>query len=168
MTELPPAIPGWQPPVRTVYPKALVRILSAIITVMTGIASPFTGIIAITMFFAILGGTHYQGGTTGIALFAAFAATPLIAISHLLVTIGAAPLRIARLIWVATCIYLPLVWLAIIFGSIHGHTESNGTGSWTPLIIYVLTTSAFVAVGMISVFRQSSTPDSLPLYPNQP
>ncbi len=135
---------------------------------MTGIASPFTGMIAITMFFAIIGGTHYEGGTTGIVLFAAFAATPLIAIGHLLVTIGATPMRIARRIWVATCIYVPLVWLAIIFGSVHGHTESNGAGSWTPLIIYILTTSAFVAVGMTSVFRQSSNPDSLPLYSDQP
>ena len=121
-----------------------------------------------SLLFAIIGGTRYEGGATGIVLFAAFAATPLIAVSHLLITIGATPLRIARLIWVATCIYVPLVWLAMIFGSIHGHTEANGTGSWTPLIIYILITSAFVAAGMTSVFRQSSTPDSLPLYPGQP
>jgi hypothetical protein len=168
MTQLPPAIPGWQPPVRTVYPSPFARILSALITILAGIASPFTGMIAITMLFAIMGGTHYEGGLTGVVLFAAFAATPLIAIGHLLITVGIAPLRIVRLIWVATCIYVSLVWLAIIVGSVHGHTKTNGTGSWTPLIIYILITSAFVGIGMTSVFRQSSTPDSLPLYPDQP
>lgn len=159
---IPPVLPSWQPPRRTVCPSGFVRVLSGIVALMVGAPSPVTGLMAITMFLSVIGSDSYVGGVTGILLFFSFAGAPIVAFSHFFVAIGVTSLRVSRWIWVISCIYLSLVWMAITLGSIHGQSAASGTQTWFPFFTYIGVFSLIVGSGTFAVVRQSDTPAGLP------
>ena len=154
-------------------PSAASRILSGLMVLGTGIATPFVAIIALTMTFILFGAatsssTTYTGGAGGIVLYVAFVATPIVCLFHLAAATGRLSLPLARWIWLATCLYVLTCWLAFLLGSAGGETDSTDTHrSWFPLIALLSATTCVALAGVVSTLFFRSESSSIPLYPSE-
>jgi len=136
------------------------------VAVCTGIASPFVGLMAVTMTFIFFGAlssptVSHTGGAGGLFLYAAFVATPFIALCHLAVAAGGVSLRLTRVLWFVTALFVILIWIAFLLGMSGADGKAKGHGSWLPLVTLMLVPTAVSVVGVIfsiSYEGQSSSP----------
>lgn len=160
-----PRVPAPRPPVAS-------RILSGLIVLGTGIATPFVAIIALTMTFILFGAatsssTTYTGGAGGLLMYFCFVATPFVCLFHLAAATGALSLRLARWVWLATCLYTLTCWLALLLRAAGGTTDSTDAHrSWLPLIALLLVTTVVCLTGAVLTLFYRSDSSSIPLYPS--
>lgn len=152
----PPPLPApTQPRVLAPRPPVASRILSGLIVLGTGIASPFVASIALTMTFILFGAatsssTNYTGGVGGIVMYVSFVATPFVCLFHLAAATGGLSFALARWVWLGSCVYVLTCWLAFFLGAAGGETDSTDTyRSWFPLIALLSVTTCVVLAGAV-------------------
>jgi hypothetical protein len=108
---------------------------------------------AMTMTFYLFGAlssptVSYSGGAGGLFLYAAFVATPFMALCHLAVAADGVSLRLTRVLWFVTALYVILIWIAFL-GAMTGADEvGKGHGTWLPMVALMLVPTGVTLFGV--------------------